>query len=49
MNKLEELKKWCKLNSDEQDGMDNDSGVYEHMEYLKLEDIIKKIDELLEN
>lgn len=45
--KLQELKQWCIDNADEQDGQDNDSGFYESMEFLKLEDVIEQIDKLL--
>ena len=47
--KLQELKQWCIDNADEQDGMDSDGGFYASMEFLELEDIVKKIDEMLES
>jgi hypothetical protein len=46
MDNLEKLKNWCIKNSYYQEGMDNDSGQYDSIEFLKLEDILDKINEL---
>ncbi len=48
-DKLQELKQWCIDNADEQGGMDSDGGCYASMEFIELDDIVKKIDEMLEN
>jgi hypothetical protein len=47
--KLEELKKWCIYNADEQQGMDSDGGCYASMEFLELDEIVKKIDEMIKD
>ena len=47
-NKLQEFKQWCIDNADQQEGMDSDGGCYASMEFLELDDIVKKIDEMLE-
>jgi len=47
--KLEELKKWCIDNADQQDGMDSDGGCYERMAFLRIEEIVEKIDEMLKD
>ena len=48
-DKLQEFKQWCIDNADQQDGMDSDGGCYASMEFLELDDIVKKIDEMLES
>ena len=43
---IKELKKWCEENVCHQDGMDNDSGVYEDMDYIDYNELMAKIEEL---
>ena len=46
MGNLQELKDWCVENSEYQEGMDSDAGEYDSMEFLHLDDILDKINEL---
>ena len=45
--KLKNLKNWCKRHIKHQDGMCNDSGLYETMDYLEAWKVIDKINELM--
>jgi len=45
---LNELKKWCNNNYMYQEGMDDDGGFYDSMNFIILEDIIERIDEYIE-
>ena len=45
--KLKNLKNWCKRHIEHQKGMDNDSGSYETMDYLKAWKVIDKINALM--
>ena len=47
--KLEELKQLCIDNADHQSGMDDDGGFYESMDFLKIEEIVEMIDEMLKD
>ena len=46
MEDLQKLKDWCIENVEYQEGMDSDAGEYDSMEFLKLEEILDKINEL---
>jgi hypothetical protein len=47
LEKLKNLKNWCKRHIKKQKGQHNDSGYYETMDYLEAWSVIDKINELM--
>lgn len=47
IKKLKNLKNWCKRHIKHQDGICNDSGEFETMDYLSAWEVIDKINKLI--
>jgi|AntRauMFilla1563_2_1112583.scaffolds.fasta_scaffold01064_7 hypothetical protein len=46
LDQLKELKSWCYENKEFQEGMDSDGGYYENMWFLKIDEIMDRIDRI---